>query len=152
MEEIDEIDLRIVRALQKDASRSIASLGAEVGLSQNACWRRVRKLEERSLLLRRVALFDPEGLGYAVTVFAIIRLQEHRQESTERFGAAVAAIPEVVEFYRMTGDIDYIAKILVRDIRDYDRIYKKIITLGPVQDVSASFSMESLKFSIAVPV
>lgn len=152
MDKLDDLDLLIIRALQRDASRSVAAIGSEVGLSQNACWRRIKRLREAGLLLREVAVFDPEALGYSLIIFAIIRLSEHSAETTERFGRTVAAIPEVVEFYRMTGDIDYIAKIMARDIRDYDRIYKRIIKLGAVQDVSASFSMESIKFSTAVPV
>ena len=152
MGQFDQIDINIIRALQADAGQSVAAIGEAVGLSQNACWRRIKRLEEDGVLTNRVAIFDAEQLGYSLVVFAIIRLQEHRQTSTNAFARAVAAIPEVVEFYRMSGDIDYIAKILARDIQDYDRLYKKIITLAPVQDVSSSFSMENIKYSTAVPV
>ncbi|RZO67510.1 MAG: Lrp/AsnC family transcriptional regulator [Parvularculaceae bacterium] len=152
MGQFDQIDINIIRALQADAGQSVAAIGEAVGLSQNACWRRIKRLEEDGILTNRVAIFDAERLGYSLVVFAIIRLQEHRQSSTNAFARAVAAIPEVVEFYRMSGDIDYIAKILARDIQDYDRLYKKIITLAPVQDVSSSFSMENIKYSTAVPV
>lgn len=152
MGHFDQIDINIIRALQADAGQSVAAIGEAVGLSQNACWRRIKRLEEDGILTNRVAIFDAERLGYSLVVFAIIRLQEHRQSSTNAFARAVAAIPEVVEFYRMSGDIDYIAKILARDIQDYDRLYKKIITLAPVQDVSSSFSMENIKYSTAVPV
>ena len=152
MGQFDQIDINIIRALQADAGQSVAAIGEAVGLSQNACWRRIKRLEEDGILTNRVAIFDAERLGYSLVVFAIIRLQEHRQTSTNAFARAVAAIPEVVEFYRMSGDIDYIAKILARDIQDYDRLYKKIITLAPVQDVSSSFSMENIKYSTAVPV
>lgn len=152
MEKFDDIDLKIIRELQSDATRSVAALSEAVGLSHNACWRRIKKLEEDGVSIGRVALFDPKALGYSLVVFAIIRLKEHDTESTQRFSQTVPLIPEVVEFYRMSGEVDYIAKILSRDISDYDRIYKKIIDVGPVQDITSSFSMEGIKYTTSVPV
>ncbi len=152
MGQIDNIDRKIINSLQTDASISIAALGEIVGLSQNACWRRVQKMESAGLLKARVALFDAEALGYGLTIFAIIRLNEHDGDKTAVFAKKMADIPEVVEFYRMSGDIDYMAKILARDVKHYDEIYKQLISLGPIRDVSSSFSMEEIKYTTAVPV
>lgn len=152
MTKIDALDKRIIALLQEDASRSIASIGEEVGLSQNACWRRIRALEDAGVLTARVAIFDAEKLGYPLTVFAILRVREHSADWYDRFVRHIVSRPEVVEFYRMSGDVDYMAKLIVRDVQHYDEIYKEMVALGPLADVSASFAMESIKFTTAVPV
>ena len=152
MGDIDQTDWRIIDALQKDASESLAAIGEKVGLSQNACWRRIKRLKETGVLKARVAMFDAEKLGYSLTDFAILRVREHSEEWFASFAQKIMNMPEVVEFYRMSGDIDYMAKIVARDIKHYDEIYKQIIASGPIRDISSSFAMEDIKFTTALPV
>lgn len=149
---LDSIDRRIIDILQKDASLSIQKVGEMVGLSQNACWRRIKTMEDEGVLKARVAVFDAEKLGYPLTVFAILRVREHSADWYEKFVSQIVSRPEVVEFYRMSGDVDYMAKLVVRDVRHYDEIYKEIVKIGPLLDVSASFAMEDIKNTTAVPV
>ena len=152
MEELDRLDRRILTLLQEDAGLSNADIAEQVGLSSNACWRRVRRLEERGVIEKRVALLNPEKLALNVTVFVGIRTNEHNDQWLAKFSAGVAATPEVVEFYRMSGDTDYLLKIVVKDIADYDRVYKKLISVAPLHDVSSSFAMERIKTTTALPV
>lgn len=152
MEDLDRMDLRILALLQEDAALSNAEVAERVGLSANACWRRTRRLEERGVIRRRVALLNQEKLDLNVTVFVGIKTNEHNEQWLKRFGDGVAAIPEVVEFYRMSGDTDYLLKIVVKDIADYDRVYKKLISVAPLHDVSSSFAMERLKSTTALPL
>jgi Lrp/AsnC family transcriptional regulator len=152
MVELDRIDMRILAALQADASLAIAELAEAVGLSSNACWRRVKRLEESGVIRRRVALLDPLKLGLGVTVFVAVRTNEHAEEWLEGFAKGVAQIPEVVEFYRMSGEVDYLLKVLVSDIAHYDRVYKRLIKTATLADVSSSFAMEQLKYTTALPL
>ena len=149
---LDRIDARILAALQGDASLPIAELAESVGLSSNACWRRVKRLEEAGIIRRRVALLDPAKLGLGVTVFVSVRTNEHAEEWLEKFAKGVADIPEVVEFYRMSGDVDYLLKVMVADIAHYDRVYKRLIKVAKLSDVSSSFAMEQIKYTTAVPL
>ena len=152
MNGLDAVDLRILDLLQTDASRSLADIAERVNLSQNACWRRIKRLEEEGIVVKRVALLDAEKLGVGVTVFVSVRAGEHSEKWLETFAAAVRKIPEVVEFYRMTGDVDYLLKLQVASIAAYDRVYKSLIKAAPIQDVSAAFAMEELKRSTSVPL
>ena len=152
MKDIDSIDQAILRELQQDCSRSVQEIGAAVGLSQSPCWKRIRRLEEAGVLKGRVALIDPASVGLSVTVFVTIRTNQHNEAWLDRFGTAVASIPEVIEIYRMSGDVDYLLKILAADIDDYARIYKKLIRSVEMFDVSSSFAMEQLKYTTAVPL
>ena len=152
MKNIDSIDQAILRELQQDCSRSVQEIGAAVGLSQSPCWKRIRRLEEAGVLQGRVALVDPAKVGLNVTVFVTIRTNQHNEGWLDRFATAVASIPEVIEIYRMSGDVDYLLKILAADIDDYDRIYKKLIRSVEMFDVSSSFAMEQLKYTTAVPL
>lgn len=152
IEEIDANDRAILKALQKDASISLEALAGELSLSTNACWRRVKKLEARGVIERRVALVSPESVGLNVTVFVSVKTDDHSAEWLEKFAKATASIAEVVEFYRMAGDVDYLLKLLVRDVADYDRVYKKLIAAAALSDVSASFAMERIKYETAVPI
>jgi Lrp/AsnC family transcriptional regulator len=150
--EIDANDRAILKALQRDASISLEALAAQLSLSTNACWRRVKKLEANGVIERRVALISPEAVGLNVTVFVSVKTDDHSAEWLTRFAEATASIAEVVEFYRMAGDIDYLLKLLVRDVSDYDRVYKKLIAAASLSDVSASFAMERIKYETAVPI
>ena len=139
-------------ALQANAARTNAELADHVGLSANACWRRVKRLEELGVIRKRVALLREDELNLNVTVFVAVKTTEHNDAWLERFAEGVRAIPEVVEFYRLSGDTDYLLKIVARDIEDYDRVYKKLIAVAPPHDVSSSFAMERIKSSTALPL
>jgi Lrp/AsnC family transcriptional regulator len=152
MEEFDRLDLHILQILQDDAGLSNADVADCVGLSANACWRRIRRLEEKGVIRKKVALLSQEKLSLDVTVFVGIRTNEHNDQWLKKFSKGVAGIPEVVEFYRMSGDIDYMLKIVVKDIADYDRVYKKLISVVPLHDVSSSFAMERIKSTTALPL
>jgi len=152
MSQLDSVDLKILDLLQTDASRSLSDVAERVHLSQNACWRRIKRLEDDGVIVKRVALLDPEKLGVGVTVFVSVRAGEHSEKWLETFAAAVRKMPEVVEFYRMTGDVDYLLKLQVANIAAYDRVYKSLIKAAPITDVSAAFAMEELKRSTALPL
>jgi len=149
---IDEIDRKILRLIQEDATIGVAELAEEVGLSPSPCWRRVQRLEESGVIRRRVALLDPERMNLGVTVFVAIRTNQHNAEWAEKFCRAVAEIPEVVEFYRMSGQVDYQLKVVVPDIAAYDGVYKRLIKVADLYDVSSSFAMERIKYTTALPV
>lgn len=150
--DMDRIDRHILQLLQADATVSIQQIGDRVGLSHNACWRRIKRLEETGIIRKRVALVDPRQVGYGVTVFVTVRTSHHTEEWLEKFARGVAALPEVMEFYRISGDVDYLLKVLVADIAEYDRFYKKLIRIAPLYDVSSSFAMEQVKYTTEVPV
>jgi Lrp/AsnC family transcriptional regulator len=150
--EFDAADLRILGVVQEDASLSIGEVAERVNLSQNACWRRIKRLEEDGVILRRVALLNAARLDAGVTVFVTIRAAEHSDAWLAELTALVRRIPEIVEFYRMSGDIDYLLKIKVADISAYDAVYKRLIHGIRLSDVSSAFAMEELKNTTAVPL
>lgn len=149
---IDSIDRKILELLQQNADLQIAELEDQVGLSQTSCWRRVQRLKELGVIKRGVMLVDREKINVGVTVFVSVRTSTHTQDWIDRFKAAVELIPEVVEFYRMSGDIDYLLRVVVPDIAAYDKVYKRLITNTQLSDVSSSFAMEELKFTTALPL
>ncbi len=149
---VDAADLRILGVLQEDTSLSIGEVAERVNLSQNACWRRIKRLEEEGVIVRRVALLDPARLDAGVTVFVTIRAAEHSDSWLAELTAVVRRIPEIVEFYRMSGDIDYLLKIKVADIAAYDGVYKRLIHGIRLSDVSSAFAMEELKNTTAIPL
>ena len=148
----DAADLRILGVLQEDASLAISEVAERVNLSQNACWRRIKRLDEDGLILRRVALLDAARLDAGVTVFVTIRAAEHSESWLSDLAAIVRRIPEIVEFYRMSGDSDYLLKIKVADIAAYDAVYKRLIRGIRLSDVSSAFAMEVLKNTTAIPL
>ena len=150
--QLDGIDLRILGVLQEDASLSIHEVAEQVHLSQNACWRRIKRLDEEGVIRRRVALLDADKLGVGVTVFVSVRTSEHSETWLSDFAAAVRDMPEVVELHRMTGDIDYLIKLRVHDIADYDGVYKRLIRSVKLSDVSSAFVMEEIKQTTALPL
>ncbi len=152
MKKFDSIDRAILGELQHDSSCSIQDIASAVGLSQNPCWRRIKQLETAGFIRGRVALLDPDKVGVGITVFVNIRTSRHDQEWLERFATGMVEIPEVVEIYRMSGDVDYLLKVLVSDIAHYDRIYKKLIEVAELHDVSSSFAMERIKYTTAIPL
>jgi Lrp/AsnC family transcriptional regulator len=149
---LDPIDRRILAALQSDATLSIADLAEHVGLSQTPCWKRIKRLEGAGVITGRVALLDRMQLGVGTTVFVSVRTSQHDEDWLTHFAEAIRAIPEVTEFYRMSGDVDYLLKIVCRDIADYDRIYKSMIRAARLSDVSSSFAMEQIKYTTEVPL
>ena len=151
-EKIDDVDRILLRALQADATQSLESLAGRADISTNTCWRRVKRLEESGLIARRVALIDPDKLGLGQTIFVAIRTRDHSADWLKGFTDAVGTIPEVVEFYRMAGDVDYLLKVQARSVHDYDRVYKALIARVDIADVSATFAMECLKNTTELPV
>jgi Lrp/AsnC family transcriptional regulator len=149
---MDRIDRQILNILQADAGTSIQEAGERVGLSANACWRRIKHLEEAGIIRKKVALIDPKRVGRGVTVFVSVRTSNHSEEWLQKFASGVAALPEVMEFYRTSGDVDYLLKVLVGDIAEYDRFYKKLIRIAPLSDVSSNFAMEQVKYTTEVPL
>jgi Lrp/AsnC family transcriptional regulator len=149
---LDPIDRRILRELQADATISVADLAERVGLSQTPCWKRVKRLTDEGVIERRVALLDRDKLDLGLVVFVAVRAARHDEEWLNAFARGAASLPEVVEFYRMSGETDYLLKVIVRDIAAYDRFYKRLIATAPLGDVSSSFAMEQIKFTTALPL
>ena len=149
---LDAIDRRILRELQRDATVPIADLALHVGLSQTPCWKRVKRLTDAGIIKSRVALLAREKLDLGLVVFVSIKTSHHDQEWLDAFAKAASTMPEVVEFYRLSGDTDYLLKVLVRDIAAYDAFYKRLIGAVPLSDVSSAFAMEQIKYTTALPV
>lgn len=149
---IDDLDRRILRHLQADASLSLDAIGDKVGLSRNAVWRRVRALDEAGVIRGRVALLDPAAFDLGLSVILLIKTAQHAPDWLERFAAATRSMPEIQGAYRMTGDLDYMIRARVRDMADYDRLYQQLIRRVEMTDVSASFVMEEIKETTALPL
>ena len=152
MHKLDDLDKKILRELQSDASTPIEELGDRIGLSRNACWRRIKLLEENGVIRKRVALASPEALGLGLQVFIAVRTDDHHQGWLDRFSRAVKDIPEITGAYRMSGELDYLIHARIGDIKDYDALYQRLIRKVQMSDVSASFVMEELKETTALPV
>jgi len=149
---MDEKDKRILVELQRDAGLGIETLAERVHLSRNACWRRVKQLEEEGVIRARVALLDPSRLNLGLTAFIAIRTSKHDQTWLDRFSAAVKDIPEIIGVYRTTGETDYMLHAVVPDIAGYDRLYKRLIAKVPLTDVSSFFVMEKVKETTELPL
>lgn len=152
MVDIDTLDRKILGELQRDADLSLEELGARVNLSRNACWRRIRHLQEAGVIRKRVALLDGDKLGLGLSVFIQIRTANHAPDWLENFARATRDIPEILGAYRMTGDLDYLIRARVADMADYDRLYQALIARVELSDVSASFVMEELKDTTELPL
>lgn len=142
----------LLDALQQDCDLPVTELASKVSLSTTPCWKRVQRLQEAGVITKRVALLDPKKINVGVTVFVAIRTNQHSTKWFEAFRDAVNEIPEVVEFYRMSGEVDYLMKVVVPDIAAYDTVYKRLIDVVQLSDVSSSFAMEELKFTTALPL
>ncbi len=149
---MDEIDRSLLALLQKDANLSVEELSERVHLSRNACWRRIKRLEEDGIIKGRVALLDAAKLGVGLTAFIAVRTAQHEPGWLEKFSAAVRDLPEIVGVYRTTGDIDYLLQAVVPDVAGYDALYKRLIARIPLSDVSSSFVMEKIKETTALPL
>ncbi len=152
MSEIDEFDLKILKELQHDATLSADALSERITLSRNACWRRVKRLEDEGYLKSRVALVDPEKLGLGLSVMISVRTNHHDPDWLKKFRDAVSNIPEITAAYRMSGDLDYVLRARVSDMKAYDALYQRLIKKVPLGDVSASFVMEEIKETTALPL
>jgi Lrp/AsnC family transcriptional regulator len=149
---LDDMDIKILAILQVDCTRAVADIGKEVGLSTTPCWRRIQRLEEAGIIQRRVAVLDPVKVNTAVTVFVSIKTDTHSHAWLEKFHAALQDVPEVIEFYRMSGDVDYLLRVVVPDIAAYDAFYKKLIARIELSKVSSAFAMEQIKYTTALPL
>lgn len=149
---MDAIDRKILAVVQEDASLSVAEIGQRVGLSSTPCWKRLQRLEADGVIQRRVAIVDAEKIGLGVTVFVSIETGDHSNDWLARFAHTVEAMPEVMEFYRMAGDVDYMLRVVVPDIAGYDAFYKKLIATVPLKNVTSRFAMEKIKLSTALPI
>lgn len=149
---LDEIDRHLLRALQSDATLSMDALAELAGLSRNACWRRVKMLEQAGVILTRPALLDPDALGCPLMAVVLIRTNAHDADWREKFQRAITAMPQIVSAYRMTGDLDYMLRVRVADMAAYDQFYKSLTARVPVSDISASFVMEFLKETTELPI
>lgn len=149
---IDETDRRVLQLLQTDASLSVDDISAAVHLSRNACWRRIKALEQAGVIRARVALVDPAKVGVPLMAMVLIRTNAHDAQWMDQFQTALRALPEVVGAYRMTGDLDYVLRVRVADVPAYDAFYKRLTARISVSDISASFVMEEIKETTAVPL
>jgi Lrp/AsnC family transcriptional regulator len=149
---LDDMDVKILKLLQEDCTRPVAEIGKEVGLSTTPCWRRIQKMEQIGIIRSRVALLDPVKVNVGVTVFVSIKTDQHSLEWLEKFHAAVVDFPEVAEFYRMSGEVDYLLRVVVPDIAAYDAFYKKLIKRIELSKVSSAFAMERIKYTTSLPL
>ena len=149
---MDAVDRKILAVVQQDASLSVAEIGQRVGLSSTPCWKRLQRLEADGVITRRVALVDPDKIGLGTCVFVSIETGDHSEEWLQRFAEVVGAMPEVMEFYRMAGDVDYMLRVVVPDIAGYDAFYKKLIATVPLKNVTSRFAMERIKSTTALPI
>ena len=149
---MDAIDRKILAVLQSDASLSVAEIGQRVGLSSTPCWKRIQRLESEGVIQKRVALVDQDKIGLGITVFVSIETGDHSQDWLGKFAETVTAMPEVMEFYRMAGDVDYMLRVAVSSIQDYDAFYKRLIAAIPLKNVTSRFAMERIKSTTVLPV
>ncbi|AVT78874.1 Lrp/AsnC family transcriptional regulator [Rhodopseudomonas palustris] len=149
---LDAIDRKILTVLQQDASLSVAEIGDRVGLSSTPCWKRIQRLEADGVIIKRVALVDQDKIGLGLSVFVSIESGDHSDAWLKTFADAVSAMPEVIEFYRMAGDVDYMLRVVVADMRAYDQFYKKLIGTVALKNVTSRFAMEKIKSVTALPV
>ena len=149
---MDAIDRKILAVVQDDASLSVAEIGQRVGLSSTPCWKRLQRLEADGVILRRVALVDPDKIGLGISVFVSVETSDHSQDWLKKFAEVVGAMPEVMEFYRMAGDVDYMLRVVVPDMAGYDAFYKRLIGTVPLKNVTSRFAMERIKSTTALPI
>jgi Lrp/AsnC family transcriptional regulator len=149
---MDAIDRKILAVLQDNAALSVAEIGSRVGLSSTPCWKRIQRLEADGVIFKRVALVDQDRIGLGISVFVSIETGDHSQDWLDRFAKTVTAMPEVMEFYRMAGDVDYMLRVVVPDISGYDAFYKRLIATVPLKNVTSRFAMERIKSTTALPI
>ena len=149
---MDKTDKKILTLLQHDSSQPLSDVARKVGLSVTPCWRRIQKLEEDGIIRGRVVLLDAERLGLGMSVFVTLKITEHSSEWLSKFAVKISRYDEVLEFYRMSGDVDYMLRVVVKNMAAYDAFYKKLISDVPLKDVTSSFAMEEIKYSTSLPI
>lgn len=149
---LDAMDLKILAILQEDCTKPVADIGRQVGLSTTPCWRRIQKMEEAGIIKSRVAVLDANAVRAGVNVFVFIKTDQHSNDWLERFHAAVSTFEEVVGFYRMSGEVDYLLRVVVPDIAAYDAFYKALISKIEIANVTSTFAMEEIKSTTALPL
>jgi len=149
---MDQIDKQILSQLQVNAAQPVADIARKVGLSVTPLWPRNQRMEETGLIRKRVALLDPQKIGVDMSVFVAVRTDQHNDEWLQEFAKMVSDMPEVVEFYRMSGEVDYLLRVVVPDMAAYDKFYRKLIAKVQLTDVSSSFAMEEIKYTTALPL
>ena len=149
---MDDMDLRILRVLQADSSLSVTDVAREVGLSASPCWKRINKLRADGVIRKQTAVLDAEQLGFGLTVFMELRTGEHSGDWLRSFAETVRAMPEVMEFHRMAGEVDYLLKVVVADMKRFDEFYKRLVETTSLAEVTSRFSMESIKQTTALPI
>ena len=149
---MDSTDRKILAILQDDASLAVGEVAARVNLSQTPCWRRIKKLAEAGVIQRTVALVDPQALGLDVTVFIEVQSHDHSKQWLDRFAEVLAKMPEVMEVYRMAGDVDYLLRISVANMADFDDFYQRLIAQVPLKNVTSRVAMERVKYKTAYPI
>ena len=149
---MDQIDRLILMQLQHNAAQPVADIARKVGLSVTPCWRRIQRMEENGTIRKRVALLDSKAIGVAMSVFVAVRTDQHNADWLKNFAGMVADMPEVVEFYRMSGEVDYLLRVVVPNMAAYDSFYRKLIAQVQLTDVSSSFAMEEIKYTTALPL
>ena len=151
--ELDKIDRMILSLLQQNSTLSLNELAEAVNLTTTPCWKRLKKLEESGVIAKKVALLDPEKLDLSFTAFVLIKTSDHSHEWYSRFVATVSEYPEIMEFYRMAGEYDYMMKVLVKDMKCFDQFYKKLVnSVEGISNVTSTFAMESLKYTPQLPL
>ncbi|WP_420405196.1 Lrp/AsnC family transcriptional regulator [Nisaea sp.] len=146
------MDRKILRLLQQDSSISVSDIARQVGLSASPCWKRINRMQVDGLIKRQVAVLDAEKLGYGLTVFVSIKTGEHSADWLQTFAKTVEAMPEVLEFHRMAGEVDYLLKVVVPDMKSFDLFYKNLVELTALSEVTSRFSMETIKETTTLPV
>jgi Lrp/AsnC family transcriptional regulator len=149
---MDDTDLRILRVLQVDSSLSVTDVARHVGLSASPCWKRINKLRADGVIRQQTAILDAEQLGFGLTVFMELRTGEHSGDWLRSFAETVRAMPEVMEFHRMAGEVDYLLKVVVSDMKHFDEFYKSLVGTTSLAEVTSRFSMESIKQTTALPI
>lgn len=150
--ELDSIDREILRLLQRDATMSLATISHAVGLTQTPCWKRIRRMEQAGVLTKRVALVEPAKVGLPLTAFVAVETGDHSAPWLERFASILAAMPEVMDVWRMAGDVDYLLRVVVSDMAAYDAFYRRLIAAIPLKNVSSRFAMEHIKAETVLPI
>jgi Lrp/AsnC family transcriptional regulator len=149
---MDEVDRKLLDLLQADATAGMSQLAEQVGLSPTPVWKRIQKLEQTGVIMKRVALIEPEAVGIGLIVFVAIEAHEHTPEWLAAFAAALDSMPEVMDAYRMAGEVDYMLRVAVPDMAEFDRFYKRLIGAVPLKNVTSRFAMERLKTTTAYPL
>ena len=149
---MDSIDRKILSLLQEDATLSIENIASKVHLSSTPCWKRIRRLEDDGVIEKRVALLNPDKVGAGVTVFVAVKTNQHNKQWLDNFASSVEDMPEILDFYRMSGEIDYLLRVVVSDIGEFDAFYQRLISRVPLSDVTSSFAMEQIKHTTALPI